>query len=113
MTRKINYPDLTKETSRKLLQKNPNRIPVLVTQIHNELEMNKTKYLVPLDLTMGQLQYVFRKAISNVDSSQAIFIFIEKHNLLLPSCSIMKQIFDEYNDNGFLKVHISKENTFG
>tara|TARA_B100000900_G_scaffold353916_1_gene322340 strand:+ start:1721 stop:2062 length:342 start_codon:yes stop_codon:yes gene_type:complete len=113
MTRTINYPEMTKEKSRQIMLKNPNRIPVLVTKLHNDLEMKKTKYLVPFDLTMGQLQYVFRRSLDNIDSSEAIFIFIDKHQLLIQSSAIMKQIYDQYNDDGFLRVHISKENTFG
>ncbi len=113
MTRTISYPQLSEEQSRKIMLKNPNRVPILVTKLHNDLEMKKTKYLVPFDLTMGQLQYVFRRSISNVDPSEAIFIFIDKHQLLIPSSAMIKQLFDQYNEGGFLRVTISKENTFG
>lgn len=113
MTGIIEYPNFTKETSQKLLKKHPDRIPVLITKLYNNLEMKKTKYLVPTDLTVGQLQYVFRKSITNINESDSIFILIDRHNLLMPSSYTMQEMYNQYSHDGFIKLHISKENTFG
>ena len=113
MVREIKYENITQDSSDRLLERNPNRIPVIITHLHDNLEMKRTKYLVPYDLTVGQLQYVFRKAIAKLDASEAIFIFITKQQIIMPTSITIKQIFDEYNDDGYLKVCVTKENTFG
>ncbi|KAF3677024.1 Autophagy-related protein 8C [Capsicum annuum] len=69
------------------------------------------RYLVPADLTVGQFVYVIRKRIK-LSAEKAIFIFID--NVLPPTGAIMSAIYDEKKDeDGFLYVTYSGENTFG
>ncbi|KAL7165098.1 hypothetical protein ACSBR2_040889 [Camellia fascicularis] len=69
------------------------------------------RYLVPADLTVGQFVYVIRKRIK-LSAEKAIFIFVD--NVLPPTGSIMSSIYDEKKDeDGFLYVTYSGENTFG
>ncbi|KAF5761009.1 putative autophagy protein Atg8 ubiquitin [Helianthus annuus] len=73
--------------------------------------IDKKKYLVPADLTVGQFVYVIRKRIK-LSAEKAIFIFVE--NVLPPTGAIMSTIYDEKKDeDGFLYVTYSGENTFG
>ena len=73
--------------------------------------IDKIKYLVPQDLTVGQFVYVVRKRIK-LSPEKAIFIFI--NNVLPPPAALMSQIYDEQKDeDGFLYVQYSGENTFG
>ncbi|KAK9202499.1 hypothetical protein WN944_017710 [Citrus x changshan-huyou] len=68
-------------------------------------------YLVPADLTVGQFVYVIRKRIK-LSAEKAIFIFVD--NVLPPTGAIMSTIYDEKKDeDGFLYVTYSGENTFG
>jgi len=104
-----------KEESDKIRKKYPERIPVICEKQKrrndNIPEIDKNKYLVPSDLTVGQFQYVIRKRIS-VDPDKAIFIFI--NNVLAPTASQMSRIYDEHkDDDGFLYVVYSGEETFG
>ncbi|KAE9235527.1 hypothetical protein PF002_g11518 [Phytophthora fragariae] len=81
------------------------RIPIDIPDI------DKKKYLVPADLTVGQFVYVIRKRI-NVSPEKAIFIFI--NNVLPPTVALMSNIYKEQKDSdGFLYVTYSGENTFG
>ncbi|WMV40176.1 hypothetical protein MTR67_033561 [Solanum verrucosum] len=69
------------------------------------------RYLVPADLTVGQFVYVIRKRIK-LSAEKAIFIFVD--NVLPPTGAIMSSIYDEKKDeDGFLYVTYSGENTFG
>ncbi len=113
MSKKIIYPKgtITQETADRIISKNPERIPVIVEKISKELNMQKTKFLVPTDLTLGQLQYVFRKSLK-LDSDKAIFIYINSSVIPQTSC-LVTQLYDEYKRDGFLKVSILTENTFG
>ncbi|XP_038995507.1 autophagy-related protein 8f-like isoform X1 [Hibiscus syriacus] len=73
--------------------------------------IDKKKYLVPGDLTVGQFVYVIRKRI-RLSAEKAIFIFVD--NVLPPTGAIMSTIYDEKKDeDGFLYVTYSGENTFG
>ena len=113
MVKIINYPSdkFNKESALKLKEKNPDRIPVLVSKLHDDLHMEKTKFLVPLDLTMGQLQYVFRRSLK-IDPTEAIFIFVN-NKILATTSDLTSSVYDKYNTNGYLYVSIAKENTFG
>lgn len=74
-------------------------------------DIDKKKYLVPADLNVGQFVYVIRKRIK-LEAEKAIFIFVD--NVLPPTAAIMSCIYDEHKDeDGFLYVTYSGENTFG
>lgn len=47
------------------------------------------RYLIPMDLTVGQFVYVIRKRIS-VPPEKAIFIFV--NNMLPPTAALMSQV---------------------
>ncbi|OMP00642.1 Autophagy protein Atg8 ubiquitin-like protein [Corchorus olitorius] len=62
--------------------------------------IDKKKYLVPADLTVGQFVYVIRKRIK-LSAEKAIFIFVD--SVLPPTGAIMSTIYDEKKDeDGFL-----------
>ena len=72
---------------------------------------DKSKYLIPMDMTVGQLVYVLRKRIS-LPAEKAIFIFV--NNTLPPSGALLSSIYLKHKDaDGFLYVCYSGENTFG
>ncbi|KAL5705566.1 Autophagy-related protein 8g [Ranunculus cassubicifolius] len=73
--------------------------------------IDKKKYLVPADLTVGQFVYVIRKRIK-LSAEKAIFIFVD--NVLSSTGAIMSDIYEEKKDEDeFLYVTYSVENTFG
>lgn len=100
--------------SKNILKKYPDRIPVIVekNQNNNINDIDKNKYLVPNDLTVGQFIYVIRKRIK-LSPEKAIFIFVGD-NVLPANTSLMSTIYDFYKDeDGFLYITYSGENTFG
>ncbi len=99
--------------SDRMRQKYPNRICVLVdrTPDNTAPEIDKHKFLVPDDLTMGQFTYVIRKRIK-VGAEKAIFVFVA--GKLAPSSSLMSDVYQNYhNKDGFLYITYAGENTFG
>jgi GABA(A) receptor-associated protein len=101
------------QESNKILSKYPTRIPIIVEKSDNcELsDISKKKYLVPKDLNLQQFVYIIRKRI-NIDSSKALFVTID--NSLSPASLTLGEIYDTKKDNdGFLYVIYSSENTFG
>lgn len=111
---KGNFP-LQKRTNESTLirKKYPDRIPVIVEKVGTSdiPDIDKKKYLVPSDLTVGQFQFVIRKRI-NLKPEQAIFVFV---NNSLPSTEkLMTIVYEEHKDeDGFLYVKYSGENAFG
>jgi len=93
--------------------KYPDRIPVIAEKSEKSdiPDIDKKKYLVPADLTMGQFVYVIRKRIK-LPADQAIFIFV--NNTLPPAGAVMSSIYkDNQDEDGFLYVTYSGESTFG
>merc|ERR1712227_26121 len=73
--------------------------------------VDKRKYLIPMDLTVGQFVYVIRKRIS-IPSDLAIFIFV--NNTVPPTAALMSAVYEQHRDeDGFLYMMYSGENTFG
>ncbi|XP_047338729.1 autophagy-related protein 8C-like [Impatiens glandulifera] len=97
----------------RIREKYPDRIPVIVEKADKSdiPDIDKKKYLVPADLTVGQFVYVVRKRIK-LSAEKAIFIFI--NNVLPSTGSMMSAIYEESKDeDGFLYMTYSGENTFG
>ena len=60
---------------------------------------------------MGQFVYVIRKRIK-LAPEKAVFIFI--NSLLPPTAALLSSVYEEQRDeDGFLYVQYSGENTFG
>ena len=102
--------------SAKIRSKYPDRIPIIVEKSIGQSgadvpDIDKKKFLVPHDLTIGQFVYVIRKRIK-LRPEEAIFIFVR--NALPPTSSTISMIYDDHRDeDGFLYMTYSGENTFG
>jgi GABA(A) receptor-associated protein len=99
--------------SSRILCKYPDRVPVIVERaLKSDIpNLDKHKYLVPSDLTVGQFIFVIRKRIK-LPAEKAVFIFID--NVLPPTAAIMSSIYEKCgNEDGFLYITYSGENCFG
>ncbi|EAZ63823.1 Autophagy-related protein 8 precursor (Autophagy-related ubiquitin-like modifier ATG8) [Scheffersomyces stipitis CBS 6054] len=97
----------------RIAQRFKDRVPVICEKVENSdiPEIDKRKYLVPVDLSVGQFVYVIRKRIK-LPSEKAIFIFV--NDILPPTAALISTIYEEHKDeDGFLYVLYSGENTFG
>merc|ERR1719456_1410955 len=91
------------EASR-IRSKYPNRIPVICERADQSdiADIDKKKYPVPSDLTVGQFVYVIRKRIK-LSSEKAIFIFV---NNVLPSTSDpLLSVYEEHKVNCIFSLH--------
>lgn len=98
-----------------ILAKYTDRIPIICerhTSCSSLPMIDKHKYLVPRDLTAGQFMYVLRKRL-RINSEQAIFLFTDSGQLP-PSSHQLSDIYTRCkDDDGFLYLRYSGENTFG
>ena len=94
-------------------QKYPDRYPIIVEKHSscNLPDIDKCKYLVPKDMTMSQFTFVIRKGIQ-LDASQTIFIMVN-NGLVIGSQLIIEAYENLKDEDGFLYIVYSAENTFG
>lgn len=94
--------------------KYPDRIPIICERAagsSNVPNIDKKKYLVPNDLTLGQFVYVVRKRLL-LNEGQAIFIFV--NGIIPPTGVLIQTIYENhYDKDGFLYMSYSGENVFG
>lgn len=105
-----------KAESSKIREKYPNRTPIIVEKFKNANEdvpeIDKTKYLVPSDITVGQILYVIRKRIQ-LPAVKSLYIFTDK-GTIPPTASLISSIAKDYADeDGFLYFTYNTNNTFG
>ena len=67
--------------------------------------IDKKKYLVPADLTVGQFVYVIRKRIK-LSPEKVIFIFVDA--VLPPTAALMSSIYEEHKDEDGYAVPLSR-----
>eukprot|EP01129_Flabellula_baltica_P003398 TRINITY_DN1316_c0_g1_i1.p1 TRINITY_DN1316_c0_g1~~TRINITY_DN1316_c0_g1_i1.p1 ORF type:complete len:118 (+),score=29.07 TRINITY_DN1316_c0_g1_i1:635-988(+) len=102
------------EVALSILARYPDRIPVIVERASNSDAplIDKKKFLVPRELTVGKFVFEIRKHMPTLPEEKAIFLFVEE--VLPPSTAMMNQIYEKHKDqDGFLYINYSGENTFG
>lgn len=96
---------------KRILQKYPDRIPIIVQTNSENLILDKHKYLVPIDLSIAQFLYILRKRIM-LRPEEGLYMFV--NNTIVSGQSLLSTIYAKHRDEcGFLIVTISLENTFG
>ncbi len=102
------------DESTRVLTKYPDRKPIICEKYSNQKDLpdiDKKKYLIPNELTIGQFIYVIRKRM-NLSAESALFLFI--NNKMVSSSAIIGQIYHQDKDpDGFLYIQYAKENVFG
>jgi GABA(A) receptor-associated protein len=99
--------------ARRIRDKYPGRVPIIVEKDSKGAVPNidKNKYLVPGELTVGQFLHIIRTRIK-LSPEQAIFIFV--NNTIPPSSRLISEVYEQYrDDDGFLYFLYSGENCFG
>jgi GABA(A) receptor-associated protein len=102
-----------KSEAERIRAKYPDRVPVICEKADRSdiPDIDKKKYLVPADLTVGQFHYVIRKRIK-LAPEKALFLFCD--NNIPPNASLMSTVYEEQKDeDGFLYIKYSGESTFG
>lgn len=102
------------EESKRIKEKFAGRIPVIVERAGKTdmPQIDKNKYLVPADLTIGQFIYIIKKRLT-LAPDKAIFLFV--NGTTLPTInSSFSQLYASHSDSdGFLYLVYSGESTFG
>ena len=94
--------------SNKIINKFYSRVPIIVD---SKIILDKNKFIVPRDMIIAQFMYILRKKL-DVNPGEAVFLLC-RNNIVMTSDSI-NTIYERYKEeDGFLYLIITKENTFG
>ncbi|KAF8286571.1 autophagy-related protein 8 [Trypanosoma cruzi] len=97
----------------KVRERHPDRLPIICEKVDDSDigDLDKGKFLVPSDLTVGQFVLVLRKRV-RVDADEAIFLFV--NGAVPPTTAQMSDLYAHHKDeDGFLYIKYSGEATFG
>jgi GABA(A) receptor-associated protein len=107
---KYTFEERQKQSST-ILNKYKDSIPVYIDFTNLSKTIEKSKFVIPNGFTIGQLLTAIRMKM-NLNSSCALFLFI--NNRLIPVTTVVSTIYESNrDDDGFLYVCCSEENTFG
>ena len=110
-----NQENFTEEYSEKLRKQYSDRIPVLVWNVASEdldFTGSTRRFMVQKDTTLGQLLFILRKRFT-LRADEGLFVFVGKNNIMASNAEVLGVLFDKYADDGFLRLTLSKESTFG
>jgi len=112
---RYSFFDRSKE-SHKIMSRYPDRLPIICEKNLSDIEtpdIDKHKYLVPSNITLGQFMYVIRRRI-RLPASSALFLFVGDDKTVLPVGLEMEYVYHRFkNKDGFLYIMYSKESVFG
>ncbi len=106
----------------KALQKYQDKLPCVVIRGTNDTpEIKNHKFILPIDMTMGQFMVILRKYINpnensnNTDNSdKALFLFVGESLTIPKSSSTIAEIYQAHKgEDNFLKIIYTCESTFG
>ncbi|KAJ3681313.1 hypothetical protein LUZ60_015802 [Juncus effusus] len=101
------------QESREIIAKYPDRVPVVVERFARcDLPiMEKKKYLVPRDMSVGQFIHILSSRL-HLSPGKALFVFVK--NTLPQTGNLIDSLYESYKDeDGFLYMCYSSERTFG
>jgi GABA(A) receptor-associated protein len=101
--------------AQRVMAKYPNKIPVVVEKAPGAQatlpDLPRWKYVVPRDLTMGQMMFLLRSHMS-LAPEVAIFLFVG--NTLPTSTTTVLEMWSRYQEaDGALHIVYSGESAFG
>ena len=96
---------------KRILEKFPDRIPVVIDIEGGGLHLPRRKYLVERDMLFINFAHIIRQRLK-VSPNESLFFFCE--NSIPQQTHTIQQVFNEKkSEDGFLVLTIMKENTFG
>lgn len=100
-----------KEQALGLINKYPERCPIIVYSNNNSISITQHKFLVPRDLTLSQFTHIIKNK-NNITSQTALFSFID--NIVLMPTQRIGILHKKHKDHDyFLYINVTAENTFG
>ncbi|XP_078493935.1 microtubule-associated protein 1 light chain 3 gamma-like [Ciona intestinalis] len=93
----------------------PTKIPIIVERYKKEKYLpflDKTKYLVPQEMTMSQFATIIRNRMS-VGSSQAVYLTVDSRHMPGMALTMAEIYNDNLDEDGFLYMTYASQEMFG
>jgi GABA(A) receptor-associated protein len=107
--------DKLKESVKKILDKYDDRVPIFVFKSRRDNALNnidKNKYIVPTNLTAGDLLNIIRKKL-DINQEVSICLFIND-KIMVSNSEKIGVLYEEYkNEDNLLNIYYCGENSFG
>ncbi|KAL4716201.1 hypothetical protein ACJJTC_004695 [Scirpophaga incertulas] len=104
-----------KEEVMAIRSKYPNKIPLIVEKYYKDKNLpslDKTKFLVPEDITMSQFLVIIRNRI-RIKPSQALYLIINNRSMLSMSLTMAQAHENFCDEDGFLYITYASQEVFG
>jgi GABA(A) receptor-associated protein len=97
--------------AKSIMEKHPGKIPLIIESNKDKDLPPIHKFIIPNDLTVGQVIYMLRKRIK-LNEREAIYVFFK--DSLLNTNTLMSEVYEQYKEaDGIVYAVYAKENTFG
>ncbi|KAJ8982595.1 hypothetical protein NQ317_005067 [Molorchus minor] len=107
--------EIRKEEVLAIRSRFPTKIPVIVQRYFKEThlpQLDKSKFLVPQEITMSQFQTIIRNRI-HLNSNQALYLLVNNRSMLSLSLTLAEVYSEHANGDGFLYVTYASQEVFG
>lgn len=98
-----------------ITKKHPHKVPIVIERAKSEKNLallDKSKFLVPEELTMGQLNTIIRRRL-DLQESQAFYLIVNRRTMASQSLTLAEVCRTDKDSDGFLYITYASQEMFG